>query len=422
MSAPGPPVPVSGVDRHGFWLRTLRMWDLVLVAMLAVYAVAVLVDTMPPARKAVALGTLAVLGLAYLLVGRRGAVRGDPRLADAYLVLLVVVVVVQVAMGGIGSVLLFVAFSHIWFFSRHRWAGVAWCTVLTVGIVAAAATRLGTDLQATAEIGAQFGVALVFAIVLGLWVTQVAEQSEERAYLLEELRAAQDELASSHHASGVLAERARLAGEIHDTLAQGFTSVVMLAQAASAEIEHGRTDQARRRVGQMEQVARDNLAEARALVAAFAPPDLAAGGLADALVRLGRRFGDETGVHVDVEADDDGIGREAQVVLLRAAQEALANVRKHADASTVVLRLRRDAGGARLEVVDDGRGLPADAAEGNGLRGMRARAGASGGTLDVAPGPGRGTQVLLQLPSAALVAGAVPGASPGGGTAVEEAS
>ncbi len=103
---------------------------------------------------------------------------------------------------------------------RHRWAGVAWSTVLTVGIVAAAATRLGTDLQATAEIGAQFGVALVFAIVLGLWITQVAEQSEERADLLEELRAAQDELASSHHASGVLAERARLAGEIHDTLAR----------------------------------------------------------------------------------------------------------------------------------------------------------------------------------------------------------
>lgn len=390
----------GGVDRHGFWVRTLRTWDAVFAAMLAVYAVALLLDDMPAGRRAVGLALVVLLAGAYLALGRLGAVRGDPRLTDAYLVVLLAVVVAEVALGGIGTVLLFVAYSHIWFFSRRRVAGVAWSVALTVGITAAAASRVGADADGLAVIAAQFGVALVFAIVLGLWITQVAEQSEERAALLEELRAAQDELAQTHHAAGVLAERARLAGEIHDTLAQGFTSVVMLAQAASAELERDRVAQARTRLGHIEDVARDNLAEARALVAAFAPPGLDDGGLSAALVRLADRFGAETGVPVRVEDTTDGaVGREQEVVLLRAAQESLANVRRHAHASTVTLRLARTGDDVVLEVTDDGRGLAAGTDEGTGLRGMRARADAAGGTLDVSGAPGRGTRVRLRVPA-----------------------
>ncbi|WP_136519152.1 sensor histidine kinase [Cellulomonas telluris] len=404
-SAPPPAADASedeGVDRHGFWLRTLRTWDLFFVAMLGVYTVALLVDAMPAHRTVLALVHVAVLVVAYALLGRQAALRGDPHRADAYLAVLVVVMVVQVGLGGIGSVLLFVAYSHIWFFSRRRVAGVLWSVALTVGITASASTRLRPDGAGLAEIAGQFAVALVFAVVLGLWVTQVAEQSEERAYLLDELRAAQDELAASHHASGVLAERARLAGEIHDTLAQGFTSVVMLAQAASAELDHDRVDQARTRLRHIEDVARDNLAEARALVAAFAPPGLDDGGLAAALRRLAQRFGEETGVRVQVEdVTDDGVGREQQVVLLRAAQEALANVRKHAAASSVTLRLVRTGDDVLLEVVDDGTGLAPGTSEGNGLRGMRARVDAAGGALDVSGAPGAGTRVRLRVPAPA---------------------
>ncbi|QGQ18633.1 sensor histidine kinase [Cellulomonas sp. JZ18] len=402
-SAPPPAADASedeGVDRHGFWLRTLRTWDLFFVAMVGVYSVAVVVDPMPTGRTVLALVHVAVLVVAYVVLGRGAALRGDARRADAYLAVLVVVLVVQVGLGGIGSVLLFVAYSHIWFFSRRRVAGVLWSVALTVGVTVSGATRLRPDGAGLAEIAGQSAVALVFAIVLGLWITQVAEQSEERAYLLEELRAAQDELAASHHAAGVLAERARLAGEIHDTLAQGFTSVVMLAQAASAELDHGRAAQARTRLGHIEDVARDNLAEARALVAAFAPPGLDDGGLAAAVRRLAQRFGEETGVRVHVEdVTDDGIGREQQVVLLRAAQEALANVRKHAGASAVTLRLARTGDDVVLEVVDDGAGLAPGTAEGNGLRGMRARVDAAGGALDVTGTPGAGTRVRLRVPA-----------------------
>ncbi|MBF0686417.1 MAG: sensor histidine kinase [Cellulomonas sp.] len=393
------PVPQT-VDRHGFWLRTLLMYDLVFAGMTAVYLLAVLIEAASLADAGVALVTMGVLALAYVLVGRRAAQRGSARLADGYLAVLVVVVVVQVANGDIGSVLLFLAFLQIWFFSRTRVAGVVWAVALTLGITTAAVLRVQATGPQIAEIAAEFGTALLFAVVLGLWITQVAEQSEERAYLLDELRATQEALAASHHAAGVVEERERLAAEIHDTLAQGFTSVVMLAGAAAVELARGHVDRVGTRLEHIEDVARDNLAEARALVAATAPPDLQDGTLADALARLAARFGTETGVRVDVVDDaGDSVGAEAQVVLLRAAQESLANVRRHAGASHVTLRLARDDDELVLEVADDGRGLGPGVAEGNGLRGMRARADAAGGTFDVTGGPGEGTCVRLRVPA-----------------------
>jgi signal transduction histidine kinase len=193
-----------------------------------------------------------------------------------------------------------------------------------------------------------------------------------------------------------------MAREIHDTLAQGFTSVVMQAQAATAALDRGETAAVRDRLGVVEATARENLAEARALVAAFAPLPLQDATLAEALRRLGDRFGAETGVAVRVEvAPGDGLAPASDVVLLRAAQEALANVRRHAGARSVVVRLARDAGAAELEVTDDGRGLPAGRAEGFGLSGMRERVASVGGTLDVGPGRAGGTTLRVRVPAVA---------------------
>ena len=114
-------------------------------------------------------------------------------------------------------------------------------------------------------------VTLVFAIGLGLWFHVAMRRAEEHARLLDKLQATQTQLARTNHEAGVLAERERLAREIHDTLAQGFTSVVMQAQAATAALDVGDDGAVRERLHVVEDTARDNLAEARALVAAFAP-------------------------------------------------------------------------------------------------------------------------------------------------------
>ncbi len=402
--------PLAGTARAGavdaerteFWRRSLAGWDVAFYALLAISAVSMIaVDHGFPPRPGTwwALGGEALLLAAYLLVGRRGARRGDARLTRTYLVVLVVVVALAAGQNSIGSILLFIGFSQVWFFATSLREGVGASVVLAVAVCASMAVSSGATGADLLSLAGQMAIGLIFALALGLWITRVAEQSEGRAALIERLEAAQAELAVSNHAAGVLAERERVAQEIHDTLAQGFTSVVMLAQTAQAQIEVGRPEQAADRLAQIEQVARDNLAEARALVAAFGPAALADATLAEALARLGERFRAETGVQVEVSlADVADAGRDTEVVLLRAAQEALANVRKHAGARRVLLRLSRQDGAVALEVLDDGQGLAPGTAEGVGLRGMRDRVAAGGGTLDVAGEPGRGTRVRLAMP------------------------
>jgi signal transduction histidine kinase len=410
----GADVPAPGTERVPsertlFWRRSLAGWDLAFYVLLAISAVSIVTvaRTFPPDGATwAALGALVVLLLTYVLVGRRGARAGDLRLTRSYLVVLVLVVSLCSGVSTIGSILLFVGFSQVWFFAGSLREGIiasavlAVCTCVTI-VVGTFARGLEPSAVDVVVLAAQMSVGLIFSLALGLWITRVAERSEERAELIEQLEAAQAALAASHHAAGVVAERERVAQEIHDTLAQGFTSVVMLAQTAQAQIEVGQGERAADRLAQIEQVARENLAEARALVAAFGPAALADATLGEALERLAERFQAETGVQVDVGlTSTGGMGRDTEVVVLRAAQEALANVRKHAGARRVVLRLRHEDGVLALEVLDDGRGLAPGSAEGVGLRGMRERVTAGGGTLDVVGEPGRGTRVRLALPLA----------------------
>jgi signal transduction histidine kinase len=247
-------------------------------------------------------------------------------------------------------------------------------------------------------------VSLVVSLLFGIWIEKVITQSQQRADLIEQLESARDELAEAHHSAGVMAERERMAREIHDTLAQGMTSIVMLAQAAAVELSRGADASAR--LAAIEDTARENLAEARALVAAFTPVALSEATLTEVLRRQAERFAAETGVDVQVSLDlpDDEVAalpQAQQVVLLRSAQEALANVRKHAAATQVRITLGLSDGGVWIEIRDDGTGFtPATVSGGFGLTAMRGRVEESGGTVSVESAPGRGTRVAVLIPSA----------------------
>lgn len=245
--------------------------------------------------------------------------------------------------------------------------------------------------------------------VVGLvtaWQKAMVRHSEERQGLLEELAAARDELAAAEREAGRLGERQRLAREIHDTVAQEFTSIVLHLEAAEAALAD--LGVARKHLDQARRTARHGLAEARRLVQALRPELLDGRSLAEALERLARRWSEETGVAAALELDGDGDGRrlprELEATLLRAAQEALANVRKHAAAERVTLTYSRIGDLAVLDVQDDGRGFaPADAdaagpGGGFGLIAMRERAEKLGGRLLVESAPGEGTTVVVELP------------------------
>jgi signal transduction histidine kinase len=229
---------------------------------------------------------------------------------------------------------------------------------------------------------------------LGFWNIRVIEQSVERGELIEQLEATRAEVARLSHEAGVAHERARLAGEIHDTLAQGFTSIITLLQAADPRLRDERVALAVR-------TAKENLAEARALVSALSPAALAAGSLTDSVRRAGTRFSEESGVPatVRITGSERPLPTSAEVVLLRATQEALANVRRHAAAGSVQVVLAYSGDAVRLTVRDDGRGFAPDAADGFGLNGMRARAEQVNGTLTVTGASGDGTTIELEIPS-----------------------
>ena len=240
---------------------------------------------------------------------------------------------------------------------------------------------------------------MTFSIALGLWITSIAVRSHERQRLLDERRATQDELAMVSRDAGVSSERERLAREIHDTIAQDLTGLVLTTQRARRELADGALPALDEQLAILEENARSALAETRALVAATAPIGLATGGIGDALDRLGARFARETGLAVTVSATGlPALDRDTEVVLLRCAQEGLANVRKHARAGAASLTVAADDDEVTLEVRDDGSGFdPGALSAGFGLSGMRERLALVDGRLAVASGA-TGTTLTVTLP------------------------
>jgi signal transduction histidine kinase len=236
-----------------------------------------------------------------------------------------------------------------------------------------------------------------FSLFYGAWVSRIIEQSAERAAIIDQLAATRAELAAAQHEAGRMAERQRLAADIHDTLAQGFTSILLLIQAAQAELD-GSHPPAARHLDLAAGTARENLAEARALVADLAPAPLEGSTLPGALRRLSQAPGVAASFHLS--GAPRPLPMAAEVVLLRVCQEALANVRQHAGAQAVTVRLNYELGAARLEVSDDGGGFePAQFSGGFGLSGMRTRVTEAGGTLTVRSSPGAGTSVSATVPA-----------------------
>ncbi len=386
------------------WRATLTGMH-VIAGVVWVLAVVTEVRAGEGADQVATLAVLVVLAVAYVLAGAPAISGGHPVRAAVYLVALVVCFGVLGFLAPGLFFLLFVAYPQVWFAVQGTRAGIGWTVLLAVS------TALGPLVGASsgdtaADVLFSTLVSMLFSLLLGLWVSRVLYQSAHRADLIEQLERTRAELAVAERERGVLAERERLAREVHDTLAQGYTSIVVLSQTAAARVGSD-PDGARERLAMIEEVARDNLGEARAMVAAFAPVALEDSTLVEALERLAERFGRETGLSVRVDtsvlAGEVALRRDEEVVLLRGAQEALTNVRRHAEARSVVVRLSVIGEGERrqvsVHVEDDGVGFDPASALGSGLDGLRGRVAQVGGVVDVASAPGEGTRVTLRVPA-----------------------
>lgn len=344
-----------------------------------------------------AFAMLGVLAVAYAAYGWRGY--EVPRAAAGFVPLLVLAALVLPAVVPSTALVQCILFPVAWCqIERTRTAVVV---SVAIGVAAGIGLQIASGPDSLVSTVLIEGVSIAGACALGLWITRIAELSDERRRLLDELRATQDSLAEAHRSAGVTSERERLAREIHDTVAQNLAGIVMLTERARGDLAAERVDRLDERLTILEESARAALEESRTLVAAGAA-GVAGDGLGAALHRLGERFTRETGVPVTVEAADCALDRDAQVVLLRAAQEALANVRAHAHAATARVALHVAADRVGLRVSDDGVGFDASLpTAGHGLRGLRERLALAGGTCAITSDAGRGTVVEVTLPTGA---------------------
>ncbi|MFJ3394580.1 sensor histidine kinase [Leifsonia aquatica] len=345
---------------------------------------------------------LALLPLFWLLV-RRGSVPDDAARSIAYCVVASVGYLVALSLNDWVNVALFVLSPQFFLLLSLLPAAGAIVLVNAGGVVVRWA--IGDITPASlVDVAGMTLLVIAFSIFFGHRVAAVSKQSAERGRLIDRLRQQQKEIAQLSEQQGAAAERERIAREMHDTLAQGFTSIVTLGHAVQGELTADPVA-ARRHVELMTETAQENLQESRRIIAAMSPGRLNGSPLPEVLERVVARFAEESGVSAGFVVD--GEARPAppavDVVALRLLQESLSNVRKHAAARTVDVELAYLPDAVRLRVTDDGRGFDRDAPRGGyGLDGMAARVREAGGRFEVESEPGRGTGITAELPAPAV--------------------
>jgi PAS domain S-box-containing protein len=210
-----------------------------------------------------------------------------------------------------------------------------------------------------------------------------------------------NEFAEQGQRAAVLEERNRMARDIHDTLAQGFTGVIVQVEAAEDAIACGSRKEADKHLRRVGELARRSLSEARRSVHALRPEALQKHNFWDALKGTIKSTTAGTAIHTTFQAQGKipDLPQPWQVNLLHIGQEALTNTLKYAHAANFDTRLSYKAKELRLELRDDGDGFKMkDRHDGVGLVGMRERVAQMGGELEIASARGKGTKITVLLP------------------------
>jgi signal transduction histidine kinase len=389
------------------WERSSWMWSAVFFLGLILGLVFAIRDEVPPAdlRWAAALNLL--LGLwhvgAILLTRRIGHFRENLSFSLLYILVLIGLWFSLIRIHPAFYVTQAGLWSQLFITLPIAWAAA--CSLLIFGL---------NMFQQTIGIGVtpDWSVVLIWlaltaaGILFGYWIHTIIVQSGERKQLIEQLEETRAELARSEREAGISAERQRLAHEIHDTLAQGFISIIMHLEAAEQALLDNSSSM-QRHLTQARQMARESLEQARRVVNDLRPEVLESAPFDEAVQRVVADWSAHSGIAAVFTRTGDchPLHPEVEVTLLRATQEALANVRKHARATHVQATLSYLGDVVILDVQDDGTGLYTDetGAEdtlsgGYGLVAMRQRVEQLGGELLIESEPDEGTTLALSIP------------------------
>ena len=280
--------------------------------------------------------------------------------------------------------------------------GTAWGAVVAVcTMVLTTAVSVSRLSPGDSFVGPVLGPMLggLIAIVFMWGIMTITRESHARMQAFEELQKTRIELASVEEDRVLVRERQRLAGELHDTVSQGLSATAMLLRAAQSSPD---PEVSGALVAQALAATEVNLTEARRITTALTPSELSSARLPLALHGLVEQPIDED-LEVDVQIGTGGFDLPLmqEAALLRVAQSALWNVREHAGASHVVIRLEESPEVITLEVADDGHGFlneqSAEVGRGLGIPTMTARVEAVGGRL-IVTSSGEGTTVTARIP------------------------
>jgi len=210
------------------------------------------------------------------------------------------------------------------------------------------------------------------------------------------------QVAEQERQAAILKERARLARDVHDTLAQGFTGVILQMEAAEEALFDENPDAAVQRVRRAREIARESLGEARRSVHALRPQALDKSGFAEALQSMLKNTTAGTSLRTSFcwEGEPMVLPANVEETLLRIGQEALSNALKHAHPTEFHIRLCFKSDAVRLEFFDNGKGFVVGQTNGGvGLLGMKERAEQIGATLTISSEPGKGTKIIAVSPN-----------------------
>ena len=419
---------LEAMTRQSRW-DTHRWWDFAFAA--ATIVIAIMVDSLANgSAKHHAAIALAVLALSWIFLGRKPVVvRPQQRVGGANTsgfsptasitaapyfwsgaafatIMVCSVGVLSYSLPDATNLLVF-ACPYLWGWpeGRGRFAVSASFNAV-ICVVAALALAAHSEWSSDGTTSAVFigSASLLFSLAMGLWFGHMAREAEERGRLQVALDATNEELVQAHRSAGASMERERFAHELHDTLTQTLTAMVMLTERARGELDRGDLPRGTATLATAESTARQALAETRSLIAEGHGVELGGKQFVQRVSDICGRFEDETGIAVerDIAGSLDSLPRPDQVVLLRCLQETLSNVAKHARASCVVVELTENAeDGAYLAVTDDGTGFPESVSaaqeRGYGLIGIASRLALSAGTMNITTGA-EGTRVSVTVP------------------------
>ena len=280
--------------------------------------------------------------------------------------------------------------------------GAAAATATTV-----AAVGLGAALRGETGIGYLLGpvIGALVAVATVVGLESLSQVIADRQRALDELRSTRALLADADAERLRAAERARLARDIHDTLAQDFAAVEIHLRRVADVLDAD--SPALPAVTAARRATTEGLAQARRFIAGE-PGHRPAESLPEALNRLAERAradtGGRTAVTVHLVGEPRPLPAELTTALVRIVQSALSNVVRHADATDAVLTLTWQPDRLLLDLTDDGAGFDVDAAldsdGGFGLAGIDARVRELGGTLGIDSAPGEGTALAIGIPLA----------------------